>query len=178
MEIVYTHAYPTAWGTFFLASTKRGLCNITFPGKGEDFRGWLQRQFGEGLVMEPDVSRHDEVGRQLREYLEGRRKEFDLPLHLIGTDFQKKVWRALRRIPYGDTWTYLEIADRVGVGHAGCRAVGGAVGQNPIPIVIPCHRVIGKDGSLTGFGGGLELKERLLVLEGALETSEQEALNL
>ncbi len=109
----------------------------------------------------------DAATRQLREYFAGERREFELPLDPRGSEFQKRVWSALRNIPYGTTISYGELAHRVGQPTA-ARAVGAANGRNPIPIVIPCHRVIGKDGSLTGFGGGLPLKERLLELESPL----------
>jgi methylated-DNA-[protein]-cysteine S-methyltransferase len=102
---------------------------------------------------------------QLREYFGGKRQEFDLPLAPQGTEFQLKVWNALRTIPYGKTWTYGELARCIRKPKAS-RAVGAANGQNPIPIIVPCHRVIGADGSLTGFGGGLKIKRILLELEG------------
>ena len=104
---------------------------------------------------------------QLEEYLAGRRTVFDLPLAPCGTDFQRKVWQALTRIPYGETRSYKQIAQAVGCPR-GCRAVGLANNRNPISIVIPCHRVIGADGRLVGYGGGLPLKEALLRLEGSL----------
>lgn len=103
--------------------------------------------------------------RQLDEYFAGRRRRFDLPLQPIGTPFQRRVWEALASIPYGQTWTYADLARHIGRPGA-MRAVGGANGRNPLPIVVPCHRVIGSDGSLTGFAGGVELKARLLALEG------------
>lgn len=105
-----------------------------------------------------------EAARQLEEYFQRKRKEFDLPFQVEGTDFQKRVWEALRSIPYGETISYKELARRVGSPKA-YRAVGGANNRNPIMIVIPCHRVIGADGSLVGFGGGLDMKEKLLALE-------------
>ena len=101
---------------------------------------------------------------QITEYLEGRRREFDFPYRLRGTEFQQKVWRALRAIPYGETRTYGEVAAAVGNPRA-CRAVGMANHQNPILIAVPCHRVIGADGGLTGYGSGLDMKEALLRLE-------------
>jgi methylated-DNA-[protein]-cysteine S-methyltransferase len=103
---------------------------------------------------------HDE----LQEYLDGDRKEFDLPLELSGTEFQKKVWNALMEIPYGQTKSYKDIAERIGNIKA-CRAVGMANNKNPIAIFVPCHRVIGSNGKLVGYGGGLDIKERLLELE-------------
>lgn len=101
---------------------------------------------------------------QLEEYFAGRRKSFDLALFPQGTPFQKQVWSALQTIPYGETISYKDLAQRIGKPKT-VRAVGAANGANPIPIIIPCHRVIGNDGSLTGFGGGLPLKKRLLELE-------------
>ena len=107
-----------------------------------------------------------EAAAQLEAYFLGRLRAFDLPLAPQGTPFQLKVWKALRRIPYGETRSYLDIAERLGDSRA-VRAVGAANGRNPIAIIIPCHRVIGSNGSLTGYGGGIEIKARLLALEGA-----------
>ncbi len=106
--------------------------------------------------------------RQLEEYFAGKRQHFDLPLQPEGTSFQQSVWSALRNIPYGELSSYRDIAEAIGNVRA-VRAVGAANGRNPIPIVVPCHRVIGSDGSLTGFAGGLEAKEVLLRLEGAID---------
>jgi len=110
----------------------------------------------------------DEAGRQLDAYFAGELVAFDLPLELDGTDFQQQCWLALATIPYGQTVSYGEQARRLGLGNDKARAVGAANGQNPLPLVLPCHRVIGSDGSLTGFGGGLHVKRFLLELEGAL----------
>jgi methylated-DNA-[protein]-cysteine S-methyltransferase len=112
-----------------------------------------------------DDSAFDDVATQLREYFAGTRREFDLPLAPSGTEFQRSVWNVLRTIPYGRTWSYLDVANAIGKPSA-CRAVGAANGANPLPIVVPCHRVIGANGSLTGFGGGIDVKKRLLALEG------------
>ena len=101
---------------------------------------------------------------QLREYFAGDRKHFDLPLDLIGTDFQKDAWLALASVPYGETTSYGEQAERIGRKGA-FRAVGAANGKNPVPIVLPCHRIIGANGALTGFAGGLGIKQQLLALE-------------
>ena len=108
-----------------------------------------------------------EAARQLHEYFTGERKAFDLPLSIKGTDFQQAVWNALMDVPYGETRTYGEIAKAIGKPKA-ARAVGMANNRNPVSIVIPCHRIIGADGSLTGYGGGLNAKEFLLKLEGTL----------
>lgn len=117
----------------------------------------------------PDDWHYDEqcfqpAVQQLGEYFAGRRQQFDLPLAPKGTAFQQSVWQELRKIPFGQTAGYGEIAERIGKPKA-CRAVGMANAKNPLPIIVPCHRVIGKNGTLTGFGGGLELKQRLLDLE-------------
>ena len=110
----------------------------------------------------------DEAARQLAAYFDGDLVDFDLPLELHGTDFQRGCWLALASIPYGQTVSYGEQARRLGLASDAARAVGAANGQNPLPIVLPCHRVIGADGSLTGFGGGLHVKRFLLEHEGAL----------
>ncbi len=119
-------------------------------------------------AAEPEWERADDafkrVKRQLKEYFDGERRTFDIPLAPDGTDFQRAVWHALTTIPYGATCAYRDIAQRIDQPKA-LRAVGAANGANPIPIIIPCHRVIGSDGSLTGFGGGLESKRWLLDLE-------------
>jgi methylated-DNA-[protein]-cysteine S-methyltransferase len=107
-----------------------------------------------------------EAARQLREYFAGTRRTFDLPLKLRGTEFQQRVWHALEEIPFGETWSYGQLARRIGNKNAS-RAVGLANGSNPISILVPCHRVIGADGSLTGYGGGLERKRWLLKHEGS-----------
>ena len=126
-------------------------------------------------AMEPkdDWRRDDdlfaEIHQQLAAYFAGELKQFDLPLHLSGTSFQNAVWTALQAIPFGETTSYGAIAAGIGRPTAS-RAVGGANGANPIPIIIPCHRVIGSDRSLTGFGGGVETKEFLLRHEGAMDT--------
>jgi methylated-DNA-[protein]-cysteine S-methyltransferase len=110
----------------------------------------------------------DEAASQLAAYFAGELVTFDLPLELNGTDFQRRCWLALATIPYGQTVSYGEQARRLGLGSEKARAVGAANGSNPLPLVLPCHRVIGADGSLTGFGGGLHVKRFLLEHEGAL----------
>ena len=105
-----------------------------------------------------------ETLRQLRAYFAGELRTFDVPLEMIGTEFQRRVWQALRKIPYGETTSYSQLASRIGAPRA-LRAVGAANGRNPIPIIVPCHRVIGASGHLVGFGGGLEWKRFLLDLE-------------
>jgi methylated-DNA-[protein]-cysteine S-methyltransferase len=111
------------------------------------------------------ATRSPELEAQLREYFSGQRKTFDYPLAPKGTEFQRAVWNALLEIAYGDTVTYAQLAQRIGRPSA-VRAVGAANGANPIPVIIPCHRVIGSNGTLTGYGGGIERKQWLLALEG------------
>jgi methylated-DNA-[protein]-cysteine S-methyltransferase len=123
---------------------------------------------GGGLRPEGSSPVLTEAARQLDAYFEGDLLTFDLPLALDGTDFQRRCWLALASIPYGQTVSYGEQARRLGLGPDAARAVGAANGRNPLPIVLPCHRVIGADGSLTGFGGGLHVKRFLLEHEGAL----------
>jgi methylated-DNA-[protein]-cysteine S-methyltransferase len=123
---------------------------------------------GRGIRSEGSAPVLDEAARQLTAYFEGDLVTFDLPLELHGTDFQRQCWLALATIPFGQTVSYGEPARRLGLGNDMARAVGAANGANPLPIVLPCHRVIGADGSLTGFGGGLHVKRFLLEHEGAL----------
>jgi methylated-DNA-[protein]-cysteine S-methyltransferase len=147
-------------GGMRLAASARGLCGVWFAGQrhGPDATGW------------PDDPRHPlllAAQAQLTAYLRGERPGFDLPLDLAarGTAFQQAVWQALRAIPRGSTHSYAALAQAVGR-PAAVRAVGAAVGRNPLSVVVPCHRVLGSDGSLTGYAGGLERKRALLALEG------------
>ena len=123
---------------------------------------------GHGVRAEGRSRVLADAAAQLEAYFDGAHVTFDLPFELNGTDFQRRCWLALASIPYGQTVSYGEQARRLGLGSDAARAVGAANGQNPLPIVLPCHRVIGADGSLTGFGGGLETKRFLLEHEGAL----------
>jgi methylated-DNA-[protein]-cysteine S-methyltransferase len=123
-----------------------------------------EESFGE--PGDPGAAPFAAAARQLADYFAGQLTEFDLPLAPAGTDFQRGVWAALRTIPYGQTWSYAQLAEKIGRASA-VRAVGLANGKNPISVVIPCHRVIGSDGSLTGYGGGLDRKRFLLDLESA-----------
>jgi len=154
------HAYaPSPIGNLLLVANEDGLLEVHFP-PAVPPRGSSR---GYGPLAQ--------VIRQLAEYFAGDRKKFDVPLALRGTPFQLDVWRALQRIPYGETRSYADIARAIDRPTA-TRAVGAANGANPIPIIIPCHRVIGTNGALTGFGGGIDVKQRLLNLEGALQESE------
>jgi methylated-DNA-[protein]-cysteine S-methyltransferase len=148
-----SRAVDTPIGTLGLTASERGLTSVRWSAKGL-----------------PDDSSPllDEAAAQLDAYFAGELVEFDLPFDLDGTDFQRSCWLALATIPYGQTVSYGEQARRLGLGPDAARAVGAANGQNPLPVILPCHRVIGADGSLTGFGGGLQLKRFLLEHEGAL----------
>lgn len=150
-------------GTLTVAATDAGLHALEFPQNRHpaDRHGW----------KEGDHALIDLAARQLGEYFSAARRTFDLPLAPRGTDFQRTVWMSLARIGYGETISYAQLAERIGKPTA-MRAVGAANGRNPLPIVLPCHRVIGADGSLTGFGGGLPTKHFLLALEGALRTTD------
>ncbi len=141
-----------------------GLAGLYFPGH------WTKpdpARWGPLVDAAQDPAFHT-IAAQLDEYLEGGRREFDVPLHLIGPDFGQRVWALLLQIPYGATITYGALAAAIGGTHA--RAVGRFVGGNPVSILVPCHRVVGADGSLTGYAGGLDRKRHLLELEGALVT--------
>ena len=152
------HFLETPIGTLRLVSNGDGLTSIEFPGR----HGIIEE--GDNQVMDPVLTA---AAEQLSEYFAGTRNHFKLPLNPGGTTFQQTVWSALAEIPYGQLRSYKDIAEAIGKPKA-VRAVGAANGRNPLPIVVPCHRVIGSDGSLTGFAGGLPAKTRLLTLEGAL----------
>ena len=147
-------------GSLRIAANDAGLCMIGFPKPQRDLT--LPADWREGAHPLIDLAR-----TQLGEYFDGRRRDFDLPLAPAGTPFQRRVWQALADIPFGQTRSYAQLAATIGQPTA-MRAVGAANGRNPLPIVVPCHRVIGADGSLTGFGGGLPTKQFLLRLEGSL----------
>lgn len=163
MSALFFEHVDTPIGTLTLAADADGLRHIEFPDNRHpvDREGWIPGASGAAA----EVLRT--TREQLREYFEGTRHAFDLPLRPQGTAFQMDVWRMLATIPWGATWSYRDLARAIGKPEA-VRAVGAANGRNPLPIVLPCHRVIGADGSLTGFGGGLPIKAALLRLEGAL----------
>ncbi|KKW67144.1 hypothetical protein AAV94_12545 [Lampropedia cohaerens] len=150
-------------GPLLLAAAHEQLCLIQFSGERRPHLPPLQSQRLERATDHPTLG---EAQRQLQEYFAGERQQFALPLLLVGTPFQQQVWQALASIPYGEAISYAELAQRVGRPTA-VRAVGAANGRNPLPIVLPCHRVIGADGALTGFSGGLACKAYLLWLEGS-----------
>src|SRR6476659_3615681 len=159
--------FKSRWGWMGVAESERGLTAIMLP---QHSKAAVTAGLGDGdAALERSTSvTLREARRQLVEYLGGTRTTFDLPLDLSrGTAFQRKVWKTLRAIPYGQLWSYRGLAARVG-GVQYARAVGGAVGANPLPIVLPCHRVIAQDASIGGFSCGLPAKRRLLALEGSL----------
>ena len=172
MEMLHSTIFKSPIGPLFLAASEHGLVALEFdarlPGQQtirpnpRDLRTESNAvKFAESAdALQPFV-------QELNEYLAGDRREFTFPLDLRGTDFQIACWRALLKIPYGETRTYADIARAVG-SPQGFRAVGMANNRNPIAIVVPCHRVIASDGTLCGYGGGLDLKRKLLELEGAL----------
>ncbi|WP_406676228.1 methylated-DNA--[protein]-cysteine S-methyltransferase [Moorella sp. ACPs] len=160
-----TH-YPSPIGNLTIVTGVAGLCRLSFPGEEPGaIPSYLAQKFpGATITVEENGSSCREVMRQLDEYFDGRRFSFSLRLDLRGTPFQLAVWSALQKIPYGTTCSYSHIARVIGRPEA-VRAVGQAIGRNPVGIIIPCHRVIGKDGRLVGFGGGLATKEWLLNFE-------------
>lgn len=153
VETLHYSFYDSPVGRLTLAVSARGLTLIDLRGAAPK-NDWIESADQTAPFL-----------AQLREYFAGARREFTLPLDLRGTDFQLRCWRALMEIPYGETRTYADLARAVGSPKA-FRAVGAANHDNPVPIVVPCHRVIASDGSLCGFGGGLDMKRRLLALEG------------
>jgi len=149
----------------FACATERGICLLEFWDR-KNYLGQISKlmlalnddiKTGESPFFEP-------LRKELNEYFAGKRTEFTVPLHLVGTDFQKKVWSELLKIPYGETISYKQLAERTGDPNAS-RAVANANGMNKIALIVPCHRVIGANGKLTGYAGGLERKEFLLSLE-------------
>lgn len=156
-----SHSYitmPSPIGKITLIASESHLCSVEFGDiKRNIFSDPIKTSIQEHQVLAQAKS-------QLDEYFAGKRREFALPLDPQGTPFQKKVWKALRTIPFGKTWSYGDLAKKIGSPKA-FRAVGGANNKNPLGIIVPCHRVIGADGSLTGYAGGLDTKKRLIDLE-------------
>ena len=153
---------PTPLGDLLVVADGDGLTGIYFP---SHWHPPIAGSIGEEVDARGDAL-FARLGEQLAEYLDGRRTEFDLPMSPAGDEFQHAVWTMLRGIPYGETTSYGELALRLGDRNL-ARRVGNAVGRNPLSILVPCHRVVGADGSLTGYAGGLERKRFLLELEGA-----------
>lgn len=152
---------------FILAATERGLCYVDSSEESlTHLTGWVKRSMPTFNLIE-DADFMEPYYQQLKSYLNGDLTNFDVPLAINGTKFQLLVWEALREIPYGKTLNYSDIADKINQPQA-VRAVANAIGANPLLIFVPCHRVIGKDGTLTGFRSGINLKRQLLTIENAL----------
>ena len=163
---IVRHTFRSPLGDIMIAATDAGLAGLWFTGQRH-----LPAEL-QGAPVWPENAHHpvlEIARRQLTEYFAGTRRAFDLPLDLSGgTTFQQSVWRALLAIAQGSTASYSEVSQRIG-NPAAVRAVGAAVGRNPVSIIVPCHRVLGANGSLTGYAGGLDKKIALLKLEGALQ---------
>ncbi len=167
MAKVYCTSFESKIGIIYVASTDRGVCKISIPKESKkDFFRWLHKHFDEDDVAE-NRSRNKQVIDEINRYLNRQLTKFNSDIHQIGTPFQRKVWRYVRRINYGTTLTYKEIAIKVKNPKA-YQAVARANAANPIPIIIPCHRVIGANGTLVGYSAGIKTKEFLLGLEGAI----------
>lgn len=162
METLYYSKFNSPVGRLVVGVSKRGLVSLEFD------RRQVGRKKSPAYRWVESKGKTSAYVREIQEYFAGRRREFSLPLDLRGTEFQKRCWRALLKIPYGETRSYAEIARKVGSPRA-FRAVGMANHSNPVAIVVPCHRVIASDGTLGGYGGGLGTKRKLLRLEGALK---------
>lgn len=147
----------SAIGNLYLVASEKGLRGIHWKKQDSPFIKDLDSKKVETLILKKAV-------KEIEEFLEGKRKKFSLNLDIIGTEFQKKVWKTLQTIPYGKTWSYKELAVKVGNSNAS-RAVGTANGKNPLSLIIPCHRVISSDGGLGGYAGGLKIKTKLLDIE-------------
>jgi methylated-DNA-[protein]-cysteine S-methyltransferase len=167
LDVAYTTA-DSPFGTLLLASTPRGLIRVGLPNQDADeLLAELVTRVSPRVLEAP--AELDEVRRELDLYFEGKLTEFDLPLDWrLSRDFRRRVLRAIDRIPYGQTRTYTQMATSAGNERA-VRAAGSACGSNPIPVVVPCHRVLRSGGALGGYGGGLPMKEALLRLEGVLD---------
>lgn len=163
MLLLYWRRFPSPWGPLRLLATEQGLCRVVLPGE-TGLERWVAR-FLPGAVAVEGSPLLDEAAAQLQDYLDGKARSFALPLVLHGTPFQQAVWLTLTQIPYGQAWSYRQVAAAVGRPRA-VRAVGAASAANPLPIIIPCHRVVQADGRLGGYGGGLGMKRDLLRLEG------------
>jgi O-6-methylguanine DNA methyltransferase len=162
METLYYSHVRSPIGPLTVAVSERGLVALEFGAE----HPVKHRRTWRDLEWQESAEKTAPYVKQVEEYFAGVRREFTLPLDLRGTEFQKRCWQALLEIPYGRTCTYADVARAVGKPRA-FRAVGLANNRNPVAIIVPCHRVIGSDGSLTGYGGGLDVKEELLRLEGA-----------
>ncbi|MFD4818934.1 methylated-DNA--[protein]-cysteine S-methyltransferase [Peribacillus butanolivorans] len=148
----------------YVAKSEKGLCYVGSPGQSYDeLKTWIQKRFPSANLVENEEALKPYL-KELYEYFEGNRQTFSLPVDVKGTPFQQEIWAALNQIPYGKTYSYSDIAEHIQRPKA-VRAVGTAIGANPVLITVPCHRVIGKNGAITGYRGGTEMKQYLLQLE-------------
>ncbi|MGE9295830.1 MAG: methylated-DNA--[protein]-cysteine S-methyltransferase [Puniceicoccales bacterium] len=161
-----SHAFETPLGGMIAIASDEALLLLEFNER-RALEAGLERVASQGNVSPGRNAITDQIERELGEYFAGERQVFETPIELGGTAFQQEVWRALMMIPYGETWSYRELAQFVGK-PTGSRAVAGANGANQLAIIVPCHRVIGADGSLSGYAGGVERKQRLLEIERAM----------
>ena len=149
------------WSGFLIVS-ESGLAYVSHYTKDlNDVTNWQNKNYPQSILVS-DSAKVAPYKKQFEEYLRGERYQFDFPIDIKGTPFQMEVWQALLEIPYGETTSYLDLAFKLNRDHRSAQAIGGAVGSNPLSIVYPCHRVVGNDGSLTGYSGGLEIKKALL----------------
>ncbi len=164
--MLYCTSFDTNIGVIYIASSEKGICKISLTlDSASEFKSWIRKHFEEFEIVE-SKKRNKEAIEQIKLYLARKLKKFELELDLIGTEFQKKVWLETMKIPYGETISYSQLAKKIRRENSQ-RAVGNALAANPLPIVIPCHRVIASNGSLGGYSGGIKIKEFLLRLEGA-----------
>ncbi|MBA7706450.1 Methylated-DNA--protein-cysteine methyltransferase [subsurface metagenome] len=163
-ENFFLRRYDSPLGTYILVSSQRGMVCVAAEDRASARLVQWER---DGIQMRDDGEHNDNVTDQLDAYFTGKLSQFSVPLDMWGTLFQRQVWELLCGIPYGETRSYGQIARALGRPNS-ARAVGQAIGRNPVAIIVPCHRVIGSDGDLTGYGGGLHRKQALLELEGAI----------
>jgi O-6-methylguanine DNA methyltransferase len=164
---VYCTSFDSRIGRIYVASTEDGVCKISVPNETrKDFFDWLKQHFDIDTIID-NRSRNKDVIDQLARYFNGKLAKFTCPIDLVGTPFQVRVWKELTKISYGSTITYKSLAKRASVPKA-IQAVGRANGANPLPIIIPCHRVLGSNSALVGYSCGIKTKEFLLRLEGAI----------
>ncbi len=164
MDMLHVYYSPTKIGKMLMGESNKKIVYIGFPGKEMIKKLSRFSQKNDFVIKLENSETIKRAFIEIKQYLEGKRKKFSFPVKLIGTEMQVKIWKATYNIPFGKVSSYSEIAKKIGGGKY-ARVVGNAMAENPIPIVVPCHRVIGKDGGLKGFGGGLELKRYLLELE-------------
>ncbi|GAB2488315.1 methylated-DNA--[protein]-cysteine S-methyltransferase [Algoriphagus taiwanensis] len=178
MKKIHTQTFKTPFGDLILGAFDNQLCLCDW--KYRKMRKSIDARIQAGLnaeFVEGDSPVFADAINQLKEYFEGKRKTFDLPLLPVGTPFQNQVWKALLQIPFGKTASYLELSQQLGNPDA-IRAVASANGANAISIIIPCHRIIGSDGSLVGYAGGLDAKKKLLLLEGVKASADKNQIAL